>query len=46
MWGGPTSDTRDKARRAAEDRMAKAQALWEACATEEAWEKFTAVGEG
>ena len=35
--GGPTNRERTKARRQAEQQMAEAQRLWEACATEEGW---------
>lgn len=41
LCGGPTATTREKARREAEVRMAEAQAVWEACASEETWARFT-----
>jgi hypothetical protein len=41
-WGGPTMTQRDLARRAAEARMADAQAEWEACVSEESWAAWLA----
>lgn len=46
MRGGPTMMDRGKARDDAMRRMAEAQALWEACGSEEAWERFTRTAEG
>lgn len=37
MWGGPTAAPREQARRAAEARMAQAQAEWEAAGMEDSW---------
>lgn len=42
LWGGPTHAERDKARRAAEARIAAAQAEWEAAAQEETWKAWKA----
>lgn len=44
MCGGPTHMERDKARLAAEARMAEAQREWEATATEEEWAAWKAGG--
>ena len=44
MWGGLTLREREKARQAAEARMAEAQREWEAAQTEEAWAGWNAGG--
>lgn len=42
MMAGPNMQARTRARDQAEAQMAEAQKLWEACATEDSWERFTA----
>jgi hypothetical protein len=44
FWGGPTYRERETAQRRAQRQIAKAQAMWEAAATEEGWAKWRGEG--
>lgn len=44
-WGGPTWAERDQARAEAQRRIAVAQAVWEAAATEEGWARFKGLAD-
>lgn len=44
LWGGPTVMERGKAQREAQEMAAQAQALWEAAANEESWERWKGDG--